>query len=283
MQKSPLILIVDDDQAIIKLLTDLFSMEGYRVLSTNWGHEAISLIEKHQPDLVMMDILLPDINGFEVTERIRAKRGTAFTPVIFLSETAEREQRLKGLALGAEDFIGKPFDIEELVLRVRNVLGRFAHAAQTNPVSGLPENALLDQVLDLCLQSHSRKIILVSVLNIDRLRHEQGFLKANNLFRKIAEHLEETLQTEGDSASFLGQIGPHQFVLILPDKFTDEQMNSLEETLQKIIKRNHVDGDADQGQCLVKVALKYYHQENYQIHSAQELRSILNESQMGGK
>jgi DNA-binding response OmpR family regulator len=283
MKKTPLILIVDDDQAIIKLLTDLFSIEGYQILSTNWGHEAISLIEKHHPDLVIMDVLLPDINGFEVTERIRAKRGTAFTPVLFLSETAEREQRLKGLSLGAEDFIGKPFDIEELVLRVRNVLGRFAHAAQTNPVSGLPENTLLDHVLDLCLQSQPRQIIIISIFNMDQLRKEQGFLKADSIFRIIAERLEETLQAEGDAASLLGQISPHQFVLIMPEQFTTQKVDSLEESLQALMRIPDILPESDQTESILEISLKCFCQDRYQLQSAQDLRSMLKESDLGGK
>ncbi len=281
MRKGPIILIVDDDQAIIKLLVDLFTIEGYRVVSTNWGHEALSIIEKQHPDLVIMDVRLPDINGFEVTERLRAKRGSAFTPVIFLSENAEREQRLKGLSLGAEDFISKPFDIEELVLRVRNVLNRFAHAAQTNPISGLPENDLLDQVLDICLQTQPRKIITVTVLNMDQLRQVQGFLTADNRLRFISRYLEEAVQKYGDSASLVGQSGPNQFLLILPETFSDQDFDALEESLQTLLDPSEENSEGQETTVQIDIALKCLQQEKNNIKTSRDLRNILEKQQTG--
>ena len=281
MNKTPLILIVDDDQAIIKLLTDLFTIEGYQIISTNWGNEALTIVEKQHPDLVILDILLPDIDGFEVTQRMKAKRGSAFTPIIFLSENAGREQRLKGLSLGAEDFIAKPFDIEELVLRVRNVLTRFANAAQTNPVSGLPENDLLDNALDICLGSNGRRILLIFIRNMDQIRRSQGFLRADDTLRQVAARLDKCLHKHGDSASLLGQLGPNEFVLILPDSVSPQDIDSLRKSLQELVDFSHASENNQESPPSLEVAMKCYQQEEDGLHAAGDLRSLVNQMTFG--
>ncbi len=97
---------------------------------------------------MILDIRLPDIDGFEVARRLRANRKTREIPIIFLTEKRERNDRLKGLELQADDYITKPFDIQELRLRVRNALQRSRQGPLTNPVTGLPEGSLVDEALE---------------------------------------------------------------------------------------------------------------------------------------
>lgn len=97
---------------------------GYQVVTENWGEDGVRSARAKRPDLVILDVRLPDIDGFEVLERMREHVSTRYTPVIFLTERREREARLQGLALHADDYITKPFDVEELLLRVQNTLAR---------------------------------------------------------------------------------------------------------------------------------------------------------------
>ncbi len=102
---------------------------------------------RRRPDLTILDIRLPDIDGYEVARRLRSNRRTEDIPIIFLTEKRNRVDRLQGLEIGADDYITKPFDIQELRLRVRNALRRSSHGALNNPVTNLPEGGLVDERL----------------------------------------------------------------------------------------------------------------------------------------
>jgi DNA-binding response OmpR family regulator len=107
------LLIVEDDVYVADMLNAYFNVQGYKVLTAHWGEDGVKVCLSHLPDLVILDIRLPDIDGFEVARRLRENRRTQDIPIIFLTEKREREDRLEGLKLEAEDYITKPFDIQE--------------------------------------------------------------------------------------------------------------------------------------------------------------------------
>ena len=140
--KNASFLIVEDDLDIAEMLNAYFRVQGYEVRTASWGEEALRSAQSSHPDLVILDIRLPDIDSFEVARRLRANRRTQDIPILFLTEKREREDRLKGLELNAEDYITKPFDIQELRLRVRNALRRNTQGTLTNTITGLLEGNL---------------------------------------------------------------------------------------------------------------------------------------------
>jgi DNA-binding response OmpR family regulator len=120
--RVPHILIVEDQANTAEMLTTYLRGQGYEVTAVGWGRDALAFVEGTIPDLVLLDIRLPDIDGYEVCRRLRIRQRTKNIPVIFLTERREREDKLMGLATGAVDYITKPFDVQELRLRVQNVL-----------------------------------------------------------------------------------------------------------------------------------------------------------------
>ena len=122
---APTILAVDDEQHIRELLRMGLSMQGFRVIEAAAGREAIELVERERPDLIVLDVMLPDLDGFEVAKRLRRSSGQhRETPIIFLTARDATADRIAGLKLGSDDYVTKPFSIEELVERVRAVLRR---------------------------------------------------------------------------------------------------------------------------------------------------------------
>ena len=146
------ILVVEDDLDVAEMLNAYFRVQGYEVYTVNWGEDGVRSCQTVHPDLVILDIRLPDIDGYEVAKRLRSDRRTQDIPIIFLTEKRERADRLQGLELGADDYITKPFDVQELRLRVRNALQRVSQGSLNNPVSGLPDGALVDEHLDKCYE-----------------------------------------------------------------------------------------------------------------------------------
>jgi len=118
------ILVVDDEPDILALVTYHLARAGYRISTATSGNEARRAAGEELPALVVLDLMLPELSGFEVLERMRADRALADTPVLMLTARREEPDRVQGLSLGADDYLVKPFSPQELVLRVRNILRR---------------------------------------------------------------------------------------------------------------------------------------------------------------
>jgi putative two-component system response regulator len=116
------ILIVDDEAAIVGLLTKLSIKQGYRTLMASNGHEGVEIALKNLPDLILMDVIMPEMNGFEATEILKKNKNTAHIPIIMITGQDSQSDRLTGIAKGANDFITKPFNSQELALRIKNNL-----------------------------------------------------------------------------------------------------------------------------------------------------------------
>lgn len=123
-QPGDRILVVDDEPDIIALVAYHLARSGYRVSTASSGPEALQAARDEQPALIILDLMLPQLSGFEVLERIRADRALADIPVLMLTARREEPDRVQGLSLGADDYLVKPFSPQELVLRVRNILRR---------------------------------------------------------------------------------------------------------------------------------------------------------------
>ena len=120
----PLVLVVEDEPALQKLLAYNLEAAGFAVAQAYDGDEALTLVEERQPDLLLLDWMLPHLSGLEICRRLRRRTGTAHMPIIMLTARGEEPDRLRGLDTGADDFISKPFSPAELIARVRAVLRR---------------------------------------------------------------------------------------------------------------------------------------------------------------
>jgi DNA-binding response OmpR family regulator len=137
------ILVVEDDVDISNMLRIYFSGQGYDVQVAPRGGDALSYTRKQLPHLIVLDIMLPDMDGYAVCKELRTATRTSHIPIIFLTQKDERSDKIAGLELGADDYITKPFDIEELKLRVHNAIGRSEMISLTDANSGLPSGRLI--------------------------------------------------------------------------------------------------------------------------------------------
>src|SRR4051812_18078985 len=135
---KPLIMVVEDEPPLQKLLAYNLEAAGFAVIQAFDGEEAITLIEERQPDLLLLDWMLPQLSGLEVCRRLRRRGDTAHMPIIMLTARGEEPDRLRGLDTGADDFISKPFSPAELIARVRAVLRR-GRPAVPRPPLGFPD------------------------------------------------------------------------------------------------------------------------------------------------
>ena len=230
------ILIVEDDLDVADMLQAYFNVQDYDVYIANWGEDGVNLCIESQPHLVILDIRLPDIDGFEVARRIRKHRRTQNIPIIFLTEKRGRLDRLFGLELGADDYITKPFDVQELRLRVRNALKRTSQGGLINPITNLPEGILVDERLAECLENPNWVLLLVGLKNIDPFRDSYGFIASDDVLRAISLMINNTVRDLSSPDDFVGHFGPFEFIVktsinqsdTLKDKLTTRLEQSLD-------------------------------------------------------
>jgi DNA-binding response OmpR family regulator len=209
------ILVVEDDLDVAEMLNAYFRVQGYEVFTVNWGEDGVRACQTINPDLVVLDIRLPDIDGYEVARRLRTDRRTQAVPIIFLTEKRDRGDKLHGLELGGDDYITKPFDVQELRLRVRNTLRRASQGSLNNPVSGLPDGALVDEKLNEQIQKSKWALFLVSILNLDVFRDAYGFVASDDVLRAISLMIHNAMREVGDLDDFVGHLTPTDFVLMV--------------------------------------------------------------------
>ena len=141
------ILVVEDDVDISNMLRIYFSGQGYEVQVAPRGGDALDYTRRQLPHLIVLDIMLPDMDGYAVCKELRTTTRTSHIPIIFLTQKDERSDKIAGLELGADDYITKPFDIEELKLRVQNAIQRSEMISLTDANSGLPSGRLIEDQL----------------------------------------------------------------------------------------------------------------------------------------
>lgn len=134
--QSVTILVVDDDARNVRVLKAMLNADGYVTVSASTGQEALHLAEEASPGLILLDVMMPDMNGFEVVEKLKALPATCNIPIIMVTALDDRESRLYALQAGADEFISKPVDRTELSLRIKNILTLQEYRRQMTKKSG---------------------------------------------------------------------------------------------------------------------------------------------------
>ena len=119
-EKKPIILMVDDVPKNLQVLGNILSKEGYKISAALNGEQALKILQKAKPDLILLDIMMPGLSGYDVLEKIRADETVRDIPVIFLTAKTEKEDIIQGIEMGAMDYVTKPFNSTELLARVNN-------------------------------------------------------------------------------------------------------------------------------------------------------------------
>ncbi len=233
------ILVVDDEPANRKLLQALLAPEGYVVRTAASGREALDLVARQPPDLVLLDVMMPELDGYAVAAVLKADPSTARIPVIMVSALGDRDTRLSGLHAGAEDFLAKPVDRAELWLRVRNLLrlkeisdslreqglaleqqvtARTAdlhQLAHFDPLTGLPNRGMFQaELVRTIAHAPADADVVVLFVDVDRFKvinDTWGHGVGDELLRQFGQRLARCVRT-GDT---VGRIGGDEFALIV--------------------------------------------------------------------
>jgi DNA-binding response OmpR family regulator len=208
------LLIVEDDIDIANMLRIYFSGLNFEIDLAHRGSEALERTKKVLPHLIVLDIMLPDIDGYEVCRRLRTSTRTSHIPVIFLTQKDERSDKLQGLELGADDYITKPFDIEELKLRVQGAIRRAERESLTDPHSGLPAGRLIEEQLRRIIREQDWSLLDLRVNHLEPFRDVYGFVAGDDVLRFAAMLITQVVDEFGTTADFVGHAGSDNFIVI---------------------------------------------------------------------
>lgn len=210
------ILVIEDDVNIRTMLQLQLERTGYRVRTAEDGDEGLRALGEERPDLILLDVIMPGKDGYEVCQLIKGDISTANIPVIMLTSRTDSEDKLRGLGRGANDYITKPYELGELLARVRNILQWSRMQRDANPLTGLPGNVAIENELRARLAS--RQEFCFMYLDIDNFKSFNdfyGFRRGDEAIRLLASILLGVVSLEGSPDDFVGHVGGDDFAMIV--------------------------------------------------------------------
>ena len=225
------ILVVDDDPDIARFVEVNLRSAGYDVTVAADGEEALDKAAELRPDLVLLDVMMPRIDGFEVAQRLRKNPQTANTSIIMLTAKALSADKVTGLQSGADDYIIKPFDPIELLARVKGTLRRAKEMRNLSPLTGLPGNIRIQEEIERQVRDDRPFAVLYCDLdNFKTYNDQKGFVRGDRLIQSTARIIQDAVVEFGGADSFVGHVGGDDFVVVVPP-------DGAEDTAKRICER----------------------------------------------
>ena len=211
----PKILIAEDEINLREVLRFQLTTAGYELVEAEDGLQAIDKAREAMPDLILLDVMMPHLDGFAVVRELRKSFLTRHIPIIMLTAKAELEDRLVGFDQGANDYIVKPWDYRELKARVRNALAWSQQQRAASPLTGLPGNLSIEDELRHRLDSATAFALLqIDIDHFKSFNDHYGYARGDDAIRTVARILVDQTQRHGGSEDFVGHIGGDDFVVI---------------------------------------------------------------------
>ncbi len=207
------IMIVEDAPDIAGLLQIFFTSKNYEAQVASRGAPALEMIRRTLPDLVLLDIMLPDMDGYQICQALRTNLRTSHIPIIFLTAKGEKDDKIQGFQLGADDYIVKPFDIEELHMRAKRALERAQFLNLTNPTTQLPGSKLIEEQMRRIVSRRDWALASIRVENFAPFNDKYGSIESDNALRFVALMLNEAVNEKGGPEDFVGHVGGPDFLI----------------------------------------------------------------------
>ena len=224
------ILIVDDDRDVAVILSFRLEKKGYECAIAGNGLQALEMLDTHRPDLVLLDVMMPKMDGFATCREIRRRNAWARLPVIMLTARGDTSDKVTGISEGADDYVVKPFEFAELLARIRMILRRTLENMSANPLTGLPGNHVISQQIEAAIASgQSFAACYADLDQFKAYNDEYGFEAGDRVIKRVAEILVGVVREHAHS-SFVGHIGGDDFFFLA-------DMASFDTCCQEVIRR----------------------------------------------
>ena len=242
------ILVVDDDRNLRKIIQTNLELAGYDVTTASSGNEALRVLDAMQPDLIVLDVMMPLMDGYEVARRIRRHPSNTSVPIIMLTAKSEVEDKLAGFDAGADDYMTKPFGPQELLARVKAKIRRVEVSSSLSPLTRLPGNLAIEAELRRRIEEGEPFAVLYLDLdNFKAFNDVYGFAHGDEAIQLIASTAVDVVHRRGTPQDFVGHIGGDDFIVVtLPDR-SEEVAREVIDTFDRDIRKLYTAQDLRQG------------------------------------
>ncbi|OGR78018.1 MAG: hypothetical protein A2X32_07780 [Elusimicrobia bacterium GWC2_64_44] len=242
------VLVVDDDPNVGLLVSAVLKKYNYSVATFSRGEDVLVYLKDSKPDLILLDLRMPGLDGYALCRRIREAPDTRDIPVIILSGVAEVDARVNTIELGADDFITKPFDVRELRARINRILKRKSADTALNPLTRLPGSpAIEEEVLRRIAEEKPFAFCYVDADNFKAYNDVYGYAKGDEVIKRIATLLAEKAKAVAGHDYFVGHVGGDDFVLITGPETCEPAAKAITEEFDRFIGEFYSEADRDRG------------------------------------
>jgi diguanylate cyclase (GGDEF)-like protein len=242
------ILVVDDDPDIARFVEVNLRSAGYDVAVASDGEEALEKAGDLRPDLVLLDVMMPRIDGFEVAQRLRKNPQTANTSIIMLTAKALSADKVTGLQSGADDYIIKPFDPIELLARVKGTLRRAKEMRNLSPLTGLPGNIRIQEEIERQVRDGRPFAVLYCDLdNFKTYNDQKGFVRGDRLIQATARIIQDAVVEFDSVDGFVGHVGGDDFVAVVSPEVAEDVADRICRRFDEIRLEFYDADDLDRG------------------------------------
>jgi diguanylate cyclase (GGDEF)-like protein len=242
------VLVVDDDPFIARLLEIELRAAGYEVRLAHDGEKALAAAREEIPDLVLADVMMPNMDGFEMTRELRRDPRTAGCSVILLTARGLSADKLEGFSVGADDYIVKPFDTPELLARIRGVLRRAREMRAQSPLTGLPGNVRIeDEIEGRISAARPFAILYADIDHFKAFNDHYGFMRGDQVIQHIARLIQDVVVRMAGNEGFVGHVGGDDFVVVCPPEHAQPMAEAIVEQFDNGAEALYDDEDRERG------------------------------------
>lgn len=241
-----LVIVADDDEDILRFVEVNLRLEGFDVVTVTDGEAALEAAFDRNPDLILLDVMMPKLDGYEVCQRLRSDSRTKHCSVIMLTAKSLSADKVVGLTSGADDYMIKPFDPMELVARVKSALRRSREMRGLNPLTRLPGNIeIQEQAAKRVAGEEPFGLMYIDLDNFKSFNDHYGFLRGDEVIKLLGKTIGQAVEKISPDGAFVGHIGGDDFIAIVDadkaEAVANEVITRWDEEIVKLYDPNDID------------------------------------------
>jgi diguanylate cyclase (GGDEF)-like protein len=242
------LVIAEDDDSIAHLVAASLGDVGFLCLRARDGEEAVNLVRTELPDLLVLDLMMPKMDGLQVCTRIKADVVLSRIPILMLTSLAGVDDKVAGLEAGADDYLPKPFDLRELVARVKALIRQSRRERDRNPVTNLPSSQAIEEKIEQLFRSKQPFTVLyIDIENFRSFADQYGYRKANEVMARTGDLILAQVRSLSDPPAFVGHVGGDDFIVLSESHHAEVLREEIEKKFMDLVDSFYNEEDRKRG------------------------------------